>query len=160
MSCRYATHGLCWVLFCFQDQIAYLASLDGLFALEPNPRSLDDVPSDVILTTEQYNDDVTRMLKQDFGPDTQHRPNYWDLYVYDLVWMAAMNINATFELSNQEILETFLAQVDRTTFYGVTGHVGFKDYNSRWPQFKLLQFKNFEQSKFIAQVSSGITSSS
>ena len=139
--------------YCTEEQISYLTSLDGLFALEPNPKSIEDKPTDVMLTTIEYNEEIKKMLIQDFGEETEHNPNFWDLYVYDLMWITAMNINATLEGSNQAVLETFLEQLDSTTFYGVTGHVGFENYNSRWPQFKFLQFEHFDESKFIAQVS-------
>ena len=139
--------------YCTTDQLHHLKMSEGLFAVAPNAVSIANRSTDVgFENSEQFFDKVQERIDL-LRLNSSWNPTYWDLYAYDLVWVAARSARYIQAAEPRERLENFFESVDRMDFYGVSGYVAFEGVDTASPQMALYQLRRFETHHWIAQFS-------
>ena len=129
--------------YCTTSEISRIKSeSNGLLSITLDPSSIKGVDSDVGITSEQVFEAI---------PEAK----YWDLYVYDCFWIIAKCIDSFIsEKTTQQKLESFMTNVDRVSFYGVSGLVRFDGLFSSTSQLQLQHLVDFSETVKISQFSS------
>ena len=133
--------------FCDEDQIENLKHADGFFAVEATPELSIWEDSDVFMTREMLYEQINGMIERDHGNNsTGFEPTFYDLYVYDAVWLVANSLKDIWNKTGQDLFDSFFESTKANSFNGLTGIISFDDgTNPLGSLFALRQFKGFEK---------------
>ena len=136
---------------CTAEQIKNLQKSDGLFALEPSPKSVSGDKIDVGITSEHLFQEIQDQIRDDYENSTNLAPTYYDLYVYDSVWVVAYSIHDLINETGQNLFDAFFESSKTNVFNGLSGKIGFgSGPHTLWPQYPLKQLKSFESEATLA----------
>ena len=130
---------------CTAEQIKKLQKSDGLFALEPNPKSVSGEKIDVGLTSKHLFHEIQDRTIEDYENSTKLAPTYYDLYVFDSIRVVAYSIHDLINKTGQSLFDAFSLSSETNVFNGLSEKTGFGlVHPTLWPQYALKQLKGFE----------------
>ena len=138
--------------FCTDKQIQNLKKADGFFAVDTTPHLSTWEESDVLMTRDLLYEDIRKRIREDFGNSSGFEPTFYDLYVYDAIWLVAKTVEDIWNKTGPSLFESFFESTKRNSFTGVSGEISYGDGPSPLgPRFALRQFKGFEEKITLAE---------